>query len=135
MSRNGAIKCRSRTCLKQSSAVLVASQREELTNALALNDALQLASGCAGRGRLGAVKFLLGSGTTVHTAKDGPLRSAAQFGHADVLQYLIQNGADVHADDDHALGLASQNGRLKTVELLIQHGADVHAVDNVESGA
>jgi hypothetical protein len=52
----------------------------------------------ATEGCLDDVRFLIESGTDVHTNKEEPLYQAAVRGHLDVVQYLVEHGAWVYED-------------------------------------
>ncbi|KAG1653759.1 hypothetical protein FOA52_010075 [Chlamydomonas sp. UWO 241] len=80
------------------------------------------------RGHAGVVAALLSSGRVDPRAdSDCCLRTAAKFGHTDVLRALLDAGCSTHARQDEALCLSVGGGHTDAVRLLLSAGADASA--------
>jgi ankyrin repeat protein len=81
-------------------------------------------------GNFEIVKRLVEMGADINavggTFDAAPLKTAASYGHADIVKYLISNGAvfDTSEPFRNPLVGAIYNGHLNIVQLLIQHGFD-----------
>lgn len=70
------------------------------------------------------VKFLIETGSYIHSNNEDALRSAADLGHTDVVKLLLHAGANIHAVDDGALHNALINKHFRTSAVLIDNGAN-----------
>lgn len=59
------------------------------------------------------------------------LRTAAKYGHLEMIKYLYSQGVDIHVDNDLALQFAVDNGHLETIKYLHSLNANIHVDDNL----
>ncbi|AAV50852.1 putative ankyrin repeat protein [Acanthamoeba castellanii mimivirus] len=57
------------------------------------------------------------------------MRTAAQFGHLELVKYSIDNRANIASYNNYALRFSSQNGHIDVVKYLVSKGADLNAID------
>ncbi|MCK9596320.1 ankyrin repeat domain-containing protein [Candidatus Pacearchaeota archaeon] len=73
------------------------------------------------------VKEYIKNGFDINTWDGYALRTAAEYGHLDIIKYFIEIGANIHIDNDIALRYASYQGYLGIVKYLVECGANIYA--------
>ena len=84
----------------------------------------------ADRGELNICRLLVENGADIKA--QGPLQTASQGGHSDVVKFLLDSGASIDFcwEGGTALTLASRSGYAEVVHILIKRGADVASRDD-----
>lgn len=62
----------------------------------------------------------------IHCFHDKPVRTAAEYGHLEIVEYLIERGANIYADNNYAFEHATRGGHLKLIQYFVEeYGYDI----------